>query len=137
MPRPPCCRKVQEGLRSGAFAPVGKANCAPEEVLLTLDELEALRLADLEGFYQEQAAESLGVSRATFGRIILAAHRKVADALVNGKRLTVGGGAVRIMERQPCGCGADHDAGVCHSGRCCEVTQQGDCRRRRQRNPPP
>lgn len=56
---------------------------------LTLPELEALRLADLEGLYQEEAARRMGVSRATFGRILEGARRKVAEALVTGKGLEV------------------------------------------------
>jgi predicted DNA-binding protein (UPF0251 family) len=59
-----------------------------EEVLLSLDEYEAIRLADGEGLYQEQAALMMNISRQTFGRIIESAHRKVADVLVNGKAQT-------------------------------------------------
>lgn len=68
------------------FQPVGRGSLG-EQVTLDLDELEALRLADLLGLYQEQAAEKMGVSRATFGRILESAHRKVAGALVEGKVL--------------------------------------------------
>ena len=53
------------------------------------DELEAMRLADLEGLYQEEEASRMNVSRATFGRVINAAHRKVADAIIHGKALTI------------------------------------------------
>ncbi len=63
-----------------------------EEVILTVDECEAIRLADLEGLYQEQAAEKMKVSRQTFGRMIEAAHRKIAEALVKGKALRIEGG---------------------------------------------
>jgi predicted DNA-binding protein (UPF0251 family) len=63
-----------------------------EEVILTVDEFEAIRLADLEGLYQEQAAEKMNVSRQTFGRIIELAHKKVAEALVKGKALKIEGG---------------------------------------------
>ena len=63
-----------------------------EEVVLTIDEFEAVRLADLEGLYQEQAAEKMNVSRQTFGRIIESARKKVAEALVQGKALKIGGG---------------------------------------------
>jgi len=52
-----------------------------------VDEFEAIRLADLEGLYQEPAAEKMSVSRQTFGRIIESAHQKVAEALVRGKAL--------------------------------------------------
>ena len=58
-----------------------------EEVVMTLDEFEALRLADLEQFYHERAARQMRVSRPTFSRILDAAHAKVADALVHGKSI--------------------------------------------------
>lgn len=61
---------------------------------MSLDEFEALRLADLEGLYQEQAAEQMGVSRATFGRIVVAARHKVAQTLVHGRALRIEGGPV-------------------------------------------
>jgi hypothetical protein len=63
-------------------------------IVMTLDELEAVRLADLDGLYQEQASEKMGVSRSTFSRIVEAAHRKVAQALVHGKALKIEGGPV-------------------------------------------
>jgi len=65
-----------------------------EEVVLTLDELESLRLADLEAMYQKEAAERMKISRSTFSRIVEAARRKVADALINGKVLRLEGGVV-------------------------------------------
>lgn len=76
------------------FKPAGVPLHVLVEVGLTLDELEALRLADLEGLYQEQAAERMSVSRATFGRIVESARQKIADALVNGKAVRVEGGPV-------------------------------------------
>jgi len=69
-----------------------------EEVILTLDELESLRLADLDGLYQEQAAEQMRISRPTFARIVEEARRKVADALVHGKALRLEGGTVVMKE---------------------------------------
>lgn len=75
-----------------------------EEVLLSVDELEAIRLADLEGLYQELAAEKMGVSRQTFGRIVAAAHQKVAEALVRGKALKIMGGAVEIASGRILNC---------------------------------
>jgi predicted DNA-binding protein (UPF0251 family) len=60
-----------------------------EVLVLSIDEFEALRLADLEGDYQEAAAEKMKVSRQTFGRILTEAHRKVADALINAKALKI------------------------------------------------
>jgi predicted DNA-binding protein (UPF0251 family) len=77
---------------SNYFKPRGIPLSMLEEVILTVDECEAIRLADLEGFYQEQAAEKMKVSRQTFGRIIESARRKVAKALVKGKALKIEGG---------------------------------------------
>jgi predicted DNA-binding protein (UPF0251 family) len=54
-----------------------------------MDELETIRLADFEGLYHEQAAEQMNISRATFGRILDSARRKVADAIINGKALNI------------------------------------------------
>jgi uncharacterized protein len=98
MSRPQCCRWIAGRPIATVFHPEGIP--APEriEIVLTLDEFEAIRLADLEGLYQEQAAERMSVSRPTFGRILAVAHRKVAEALVHGKTLKIEGGTIR-MER--------------------------------------
>jgi len=58
-----------------------------ETVELAKDELEAIRLTDLEGHYQEQAAEQMGVSRQTLGNILKRAHKKIAEALIQGKAI--------------------------------------------------
>ena len=63
-----------------------------EEVSLGMDEFEAIRLADLEGLYQEKAAEKMKISRQTFGNIINSAHKKIADALTKAKALKIEGG---------------------------------------------
>ncbi len=57
------------------------------EIVLLADEVEAIRLADLEQLYQEDAAQKMKVSRQTFGRIVESARAKIADALINGKAL--------------------------------------------------
>jgi predicted DNA-binding protein (UPF0251 family) len=69
-----------------------------EEVNLTLDELEAVRLADWKGLYQEDAAKKMDISRQTFGNIIERAHKKIADVLLNAKALRIEGGVVRRIE---------------------------------------
>jgi predicted DNA-binding protein (UPF0251 family) len=86
------------------FRPQGMTTSSLEEVLLSLDEYEAIRLADLEGLYQEQAALMMNISRQTFGRIIESAHRKVADVLVNGKALKIEGGYVSMEETKQIRC---------------------------------
>ena len=60
-----------------------------ETITLRCDELEALRLADFEGLYQEACAQRMGISRTTFSRMLAQARRKVTDALLNGKQLIV------------------------------------------------
>jgi predicted DNA-binding protein (UPF0251 family) len=111
--------------RATCFAPTGVSEKSDSYSILMLDELEALRLADLIGLYHEQAAHEMGISRATFGRIVEEARRKIADALVNGRTLLIDGGNTEIegeneMPRRdgtgpesgekggglgPCGCG--------------------------------
>lgn len=108
MPRPVKCRRVRYEPCSTSFKPAGIPGCELEEIVLALDEYEALRLADLENMYQEEAAERLGVSRQTFGNIIKSARTKVADCVVNGKKLNIEGGVVQCVAR-----GHHH----CHGGR--------------------
>jgi predicted DNA-binding protein (UPF0251 family) len=71
------------------FKPKGIPLVELEEVYLTLDELEAIRLADYEGRYHEDAAREMKISRATFGRIVNDARHKVAEALTRGKALRI------------------------------------------------
>jgi predicted DNA-binding protein (UPF0251 family) len=79
-----------------SFKPCGIQKKIVETVSLNLDELEAMRLADYDGLYQEQAAEKMKISRQTFGNIIMSAHKKIADFLINSKMLSVEGGKVEI-----------------------------------------
>ncbi|HAR43681.1 MAG TPA: hypothetical protein DCS07_13790 [Bdellovibrionales bacterium] len=75
------------------FKPRGIPMSTLEEVVLEPDEIEALRLAHLQSLYQEDAALRMKISRTTFSRIIDSAHKKVSDAIVNGK-------ALRLDQRQ-------------------------------------
>ena len=99
MPRPKIVRRVSEHPPVDYFKPRGIPMRGLEEVLLAIEELEALRLADLEGMSQQEAAEKMGVSRATFARVLHEARRKTADALVNGKALQIEGGTFELTER--------------------------------------
>jgi len=69
-----------------------------QEINLTVDEFEAARLADLEGLYQDQAAQMMEVSRQTFGNILSSVHRKIADCLVNGKAVRIEGGTCAMQD---------------------------------------
>ena len=100
MPRPKCRRWVGSQPGFQYFKPRGIPITALEQVDVSLDELEALRLADLQGLYHEQAAQQMMVSRQTFGRILESARRKVADALLSGKVLRVDRGSVDAPRTQ-------------------------------------
>ena len=102
MPRPHHCRRIQAQPHVAVFEPAGVPSHALETVTMTLDEFEAVRLADREGLYQAQAAEQMGVSRPTFGRIIASARRKIADMLVHGHALAIEGGPVAADTHPGC-----------------------------------
>lgn len=96
MSRPKKCRCTCCTVESDYFKPRGIPLSDLYEVCLNIDEVEALRLADYDGLYQEDAAKRMNISRATFGRIVEAAHRKIADAILHGK-------AVKIESKQEAG----------------------------------
>ncbi len=100
MARPKCCRRIHGEPNCKIFKPVGVPVSSFEEVVLSIDEFEALRLADLERLYHEQAAEKMGVSRQTFGRIIELARSKLAKVLVEGLALRIEGGEVEMAEKR-------------------------------------
>lgn len=94
MARPEKLRTIGCVAGGRGFKPIGRPARQLEAVTLRLDEVEALRLADLEGLYQEVAAEHMGVSRPTFSRILNRARSKVACALLEEKLLVIGDGPV-------------------------------------------
>jgi predicted DNA-binding protein (UPF0251 family) len=105
MPRPHKCRSIGWEPTASIFKPAGVPGHALQQVTLSLDELEASRLADLEGLYQEEAARRMEVSRQTFGNIVASARRKLADCVVNGKLLRIQGGTVRLVGVRTFACG--------------------------------
>lgn len=68
-----------------------------EEVILNVDEFEAVRLKDLEGLEQEECAKKMNISQPTFHRLALSARKKIADGIVNGKALKIDGGNFKII----------------------------------------
>ena len=78
------------------FRPKGKPVSKLEGVCLTIDEFEAIRLADLEELTHAKAAHLMKVSRPTFTRILSAAHKRIADGLVNIKAIKIEGGCCKI-----------------------------------------
>ncbi len=89
MSRPCKKRTVCLDLKTAYFKPRGIPMTELSEIVLEVDEMEAVRLADLEGKYQEDAAVKMGISRPTFGNIINRAHAKIAEALIRGKALRI------------------------------------------------
>ena len=89
MTRPKKCRHIKCKLNAYYFKPRGIPLVDLEDVILSSDELEAIRLADYEGLYHEKAAAQMKVSRATFGRILKQGRKKVSEALVMGKALRI------------------------------------------------
>lgn len=89
MARPEKGRKTRCNPAAYYFKPQGIPLGVLEEIRLEVDELEAIRLADMNELFQEQAAEKMKVSRATFGRIIMRAHKKIAEAIIHGKAIRI------------------------------------------------
>ena len=100
MVRPQKDRLVAFNPEISYFKPRGIPMIDLEEVCLTVDQREAIRLSDLLGMSHEDAGRRMGVSRATFGRIIQRARNAVADALINGKAINVEGGSYRIINKE-------------------------------------
>jgi len=126
MPRPRHCRRIAHLPQANYYKPRGIPLSVLQQITLTVDELEAIRLTDLEGLYQAQAAEKMNISRQTLGRILESAHKKIADALVNGKALLIKGGTIELAD-------AASDAGPTHRSRHGPGGQRqgrGQCRRR-------
>lgn len=104
MPRPKFCRKVCCMPGNNYFKPKGIPLAMLAEVILHLDEFEAIRLADYEGLYQEDAAAQMKISRQTFGRIIDSAHKKIAEALIFGKAIKIEGGDFEMSNKRKFQC---------------------------------
>ena len=108
MSRPCKLRTVALASAPRVFMPSGVPMVELREVVVTLDALEALRLADAEGLEHTAAAALMNVSRPTFSRLIAAARTAVATALVEGWAIRIEGGPWRTEETAGCGCGERH-----------------------------
>jgi len=99
MPRPTKWRRVSFIPEVTYFKPVGIPLYALEEVNISVEEAEAVRLKDVESLEQEQCAEKMSISRSTFQRVMGTARRKIADALLNGKAIRIEGGNFELATR--------------------------------------
>lgn len=96
MSRPPKERRVEYLPEITVFKPAGVPKAVLEEVVLTVEELEAVRLKDLERLDQEECAVKMQISRPTFQRVLGQARAKIADALINAKGLRIEGGNYQL-----------------------------------------
>ena len=105
MPRPRKCRRVCHYPKTLAFQPTGGGE-NQSWIVLAIDEYEAIRLIDQEGFSQEQCSEYMGIARTTVQMIYASARKKLADMLVEGRGLRIEGGDYQLCngEETFCGC---------------------------------
>ncbi len=94
MARQKICRKICFLPNNRVFSP---SHGGADSVILLLDEFEALRLCDLEHMDQDSASKNMNVSRGTYQRILYSAREKIADAIVNGKNIKIGGGNCEVF----------------------------------------
>ena len=108
MGRQPLCRRVGFLPQVTYFKPTGVPLANIQEVRLSVEEAEAIRLKDIEGLEQDACAQKMNVSRSTFARILLLARQKMADALLNGKAIRIEGGNYELTKRS-FRCGNGHE----------------------------
>jgi len=106
MPRPRIMRRVWLHPNVTYFKPAGIRMMHLEEIIIAVDEFEAIRLKDYESMDQTEAAKKMGISQPTFQRLLNSARKKIADAVVNGKAIRIEGGSFRFMAH-----GAGHGMG--------------------------
>lgn len=107
MPRPMKCRKVCHLPLSCEFKPSVNGSKSTESVVLTVDEYEAIRLIDHEGFTQEECGNFMKIARTTVQEIYTNARRKISVALIEAKPLLINGGDYRLCDGKEefCRCG--------------------------------
>jgi uncharacterized protein len=89
MPRPRLCRRIRFNPNITYFKPQGVPMRFLEIINLSLEEVEALRLKNLEDMEQTECAENMKTSQSTFQRILKSAHKKISDAIINGKAIEI------------------------------------------------
>jgi predicted DNA-binding protein (UPF0251 family) len=99
MVRPRLCRRVRFNPDVTYFKPRGIPLADLVEVILPVDEYEAVRLKDLEGLEQEECAKKMRISQPTFNRLIREARKKIADAIINGKAIKIEGGNFKMVQQ--------------------------------------
>ena len=96
--RPRRLRRVRFQPEATFFKPAGVPLRDLEEIIISIDELEAIRLKNLEELNQNKAAEKMKISQPTFNRLLISARKKITDALENGKAIKLEGGDYEYKE---------------------------------------
>lgn len=104
MPRPCKRRRICALPKCRTFGPLTEEKTELKKVTMTLDEFECIRLIDLEKMTQEQCANQMNVARTTVQAIYVSARSKMAECLVEGKKLDITGGDYEVCtgEFRPC-----------------------------------
>lgn len=98
MARPKKSRKVNYSAKVSYFKPMSIGFRESEDIILTSEEVEALRLVEVKGLSQEDAAKSMNISQPTFSRILKTSRKKSAEAIVLGKAIKISGGNALIKK---------------------------------------
>lgn len=115
MPRPPKIRKIQSKPETTYFKPPGIPMKKLEELIISYEEMEAIRLSDYQGLSQQEGADKMEVSRPTYQRILVKARQKVAEALTEGKAIKIEGGTYQVAKK---GRGRKRGRKGCPKGEC-------------------
>ena len=111
MPRPRIRRRISFQPGITYFKPAGVRMIELEETILTFEELEAIRLIDLESVEQEKAAKQMNISQPTLSRLLKSARKKIADAIIHGKAIRIQGGNYTMAMPRGRGLGMRRGAG--------------------------
>jgi predicted DNA-binding protein (UPF0251 family) len=96
MPRPRICRRIHRNPETTYFKPSGVRITDLDEVVLTLEEYEAIRLIDLDETEQIKAGEMMNISQPTLSRLLKSARKKISDAIIHGKAIKIKGGSYKF-----------------------------------------
>ncbi len=116
MPRPFRTRRVRFQPGITHFKPAGIRLSDMDEIVLTMEEFESIRLKDFENLDQTKAAKKMNISQPTFARLIDIARKKIADALVNGKAIRIQGGTYKMVQPKGMGRGQGRGRGRMSGG---------------------
>ncbi|MDD4239551.1 MAG: DUF134 domain-containing protein [Desulfotomaculaceae bacterium] len=128
MPRPQKCRRVEQLPGFTCFKPSGIPLTELDEVIMSVEEIEAIRLRELLVLEYEECAEKMAVSRPTFHRILAMARQKIAFALINGSALRISGGNFQLAQHKlECRrCGFRWEGTVCCRRTVCPACSEND-----------